>query len=431
MARIKIAYVGGGSTRAPGTLAALINQGENFAGSEIVLIDLEADRLAVVKLLAERMARCRGLELTISATTERRGGLMDCDVVLTCFRPGGFQARYLDESIPLRHGFVGQETQGPGGLFLALRSVAVMKEIIADLERVAPRAMIINYTNPANIVSQAVSENTTIPIVSLCGGPISDPAELATAAGLDPARLDVRSIGLNHASWSIRHRYDDQDIMPLLAAAWKERRDDAQIKPALRRMWRIALATGSIPSKYAMYYYFTDEILAELRAKPTTRAQDIMGAIPDYWAHYLEQAKCDCPELDPNRSRRPIKLAIDVIDAIFNDRRALLPVNVPNRSAIPGFPDELVVETLGVADASGVAPLAMGTVPVPVTGLVHALAEYQMLAARAAWDGSRRDAIQALLANPLSMKMGRVEALYDEMVAAHKEYVPERLLNDR
>jgi 6-phospho-beta-glucosidase len=431
LARIKIAYIGGGSTRAPGTLASLIAQGENFAGSEIVLIDLDADRLALVKTLAMRMACCRGLELTISATTDRRGGLTDCDAVLTCFRPGGFQARYLDESIPLRHGFVGQETQGPGGFFMALRSVAVMKEIIADLERVAPRAMIVNYTNPANIVAQAVSENTTIPIVSLCGGPIFDPAELATAAGLDPARLDVCSIGLNHASWSIRHRYDGQDIMPLLAGAWEERRDDAQIKLATRRMWRIALATGSIPSEYAMYYYFTDEILAELQAKPTTRAQDIMASVPDYWAHYREQAECDCPELDPNRSRGGIKLAIDVMDAIFNDRRALLPVNVPNRGAIPGFPDDLVVETLGVVDASGIAPVAMGAVPPPAAGLVHALAEYQRLATRAAWGGSRRDAIRALLANPLSMKLARVEALYDEMAAAHQGHLPERLFSDR
>ena len=433
MARIKIAYVGGGSTRAPGTMASLIAQGENFAGSEIVLIDLDAGRLDLVKALAERMARCRGLDLTISATTDRRAGLMDCDAVLTSYRPGGFQARYLDESIPLRHGIIGQETQGPGGFFMALRSIAVMREIIADLERIAPRAIIVNYTNPVNIVAQAVSANTAIPIVSLCEGPLFYPAELAAAAGLDPARLDVRSIGLNHASWSIHHRYDGQDIMPLLAAAWERFPETGAIKPATRRMWQIALATGSIPSEYAMYYFFTDEILAELRARPTTRAQDIMAAVRDYWAHYREQAARDCPVLDPNRSRggiNELELAIDVMDAIFNDRRALLPVNVPNRGAIPGFPDDLVVETLGVVEASGIAPVALGPLPPLAAGLVHALAEYQMLAAQAAWSGSRRDALQALLANPLSMKLTKVEALYDEMAAAHREHLPERLLHD-
>src|SRR6266699_6688370 len=115
MARIKMAYVGGGSTRAAGTMASFIQQGENFDGSEVVLIDLDAERLRIVQTIAQKMARARGLDLTITATTQRREGLQGCDAVLTSFRPGGFEARYLDESIPLKHGVIGQETQGPGG----------------------------------------------------------------------------------------------------------------------------------------------------------------------------------------------------------------------------------------------------------------------------------------------------------------------------
>jgi 6-phospho-beta-glucosidase len=414
-------------------MASLIAKGERFAGSEVVLIDLDPERLELVRTLAQRMARCQGLDLTISTTTDRRRGLADCDVVLTSYRPGGFQARYLDESIPLKHGVIGQETQGPGGFFMALRSIAVLQGIVAELEKVAPRATIVNYTNPVNIVAQAVTANTDIPFVSLCEGPIFYPEELATAAGLDPALLDVRSIGLNHGSWSIRHLYDGQDIMPLLADAWDRVRDDPAVKRSTKRMLQIALAMGSIPSEYMMYYYFTAEILAELQAKPTTRAQDIMAAVPDYWKHYREQAALECPELDPSRSRggiNELELAIDVIAAIFNDRREVLPVNVPNRGAIPGFPDDLVVETLGVVDGAGIAPLAMGPVPQPAAGLVHALAEYQMLAAEAAWSGDRRKAFRALLANPLCMSLPKVEALYDEMAAAHREHLPERLLRN-
>ena len=138
VARKKIAYIGGGSTRAPGTMASLIAQGENFAGSEIVLIDLDKDRLALVKTLADKMVRCRDLDLTISTTTDRRAGLSDCDAVLTSYRPGGFAARVEDERIPLKYGMIGQETQGPGGFFMALRSIQVMKEIVADLEQCRP-----------------------------------------------------------------------------------------------------------------------------------------------------------------------------------------------------------------------------------------------------------------------------------------------------
>lgn len=431
MARKKIAYIGGGSTRASGTMASLIRQGESFAGSEIVLIDLNAERLALVQRLATRMAHCRDVDLTISATTDRRAGLADCDAVLTSFRPGGFEARYLDESIPLKHGMIGQETQGAGGFFMALRSIAIMQEFVAELEQVAPRATIVNYTNPVNIVSQAVTTNSAIPCISLCEGPLSSPAELATAIGLDPALLDVRSIGLNHASWSVRHRYDGQDLMPILEDAWDRLHDAATMTPKVRRMLQIAVAVGAIPGEYGQYYYCTKEILAELQAKPTTRAQDILAAVPDYWAHYQEQAEHDCPDLDPDRSRggiNELELAIDVMAAIFNDRQAILPVNVPNRGAIPDLADHLVVETLGVVDASGVSPLALGPLPHPVAGLVQSLAEYQSLAAQAAWGGTRRDAIRALLANPLCMDLAQVEPMYDELANAHRAHLPERLL---
>ncbi len=115
MARIKLAYIGGGSTRAAGTMASFVQQGENFDGSEVVLIDLDEEHLQIVQTLAQKMAQSRNLDITFSSTTNRREGLRDCDAVLTSFRPGGFEARHLDESIPLKHGVIGQETQGPGG----------------------------------------------------------------------------------------------------------------------------------------------------------------------------------------------------------------------------------------------------------------------------------------------------------------------------
>lgn len=160
MARIKIAYIGGGSTRAPGTMASLIYQGQNFQGSEIVLIDLDSSHLHLVKTLAEKMARHHDIDLKVSWMTDWRAGLQDCDAVLTSFRPGGFEARYLDEAIPLKHGVIGQETQRPGGFFMALRSIHVMREIIADMEAVCPHAKLFNYTNPINLVSEAITHHS-------------------------------------------------------------------------------------------------------------------------------------------------------------------------------------------------------------------------------------------------------------------------------
>jgi 6-phospho-beta-glucosidase len=135
--------------------------------------------------------------------------------------------------------------------------------------------------------------------------------------------------------------------------------------------------------------------------------------------------------LEPNRSRggiHELELAIDVMDAIFNDRKEVWPVNVPNRGAVADLPDDLVVEAQGYADRNGVTPLSLGELPRHVSGLVRMLGEYQALTAEAAWSGTRREAIQALASNPLCFSLRTAEALYDEMAAAHREYLPARLL---
>ncbi len=431
MARLKIAYIGGGSTRAAGTIASFVEQGENFNGSEIVLIDLDAERLKTVETIGSKMARNRGIDLTISSTVDRCAGLQDCDAVLTSYRPGGFEARYLDESIPLKHGLIGQETQGAGGFFMALRTIHVMKSIIEDIERVAPQARIFNYTNPINIVSQAITKYSAIPTLSFCEGPIVFPVEIATLAGLDPVKLDTVMIGLNHACWTVRHLYEGQNLIPLLADAYERLSGEDSESPNKMRLLKLAVQMESIPASYFQYYYFKDEITAELKAKPTTRAQDIMARVPDYWHHYQVQAASDDPQLDPEYSRgglHELELAIDAMDAIYNDRKEILPVNALNGGALTDFPDDMIIEGRGYFDRNGVTLLADGALPQHVTGLVKALGEYQMLTAEAAWHGKRIDGVRALASHPLIMSLEKAEVLYDEMAAALHNYLPERLL---
>jgi 6-phospho-beta-glucosidase len=412
-------------------MASFIDQGHNFQGSEVVLIDIDGTHLPLVKTLSDKMARSCGIDLKISYTTERRAGLQDCDAVLTSFRPGGFEARYLDESIPLKHGVIGQETQGPGGFFMALRAIHAMQGIIADMEAICPRAMLFNYTNPINLVSEAITHHSDIQTVSLCEGPIIFPRGIARMGGLNPDLVDSIMIGLNHGCWSVRHLYDGQDMIPLLRAVLDRMRDDPAANPHRLRMLELACMMDSLPADYFQYYYFKEDVLAELKAKPTTRAQDILTKVPDYWAHYAEQAASDQPELDPRRSRggiHELELAIDVMDAVFNDRKEVWPVNVPNGGAIADFPDDLVVEVQGYVDRHGVQPITQGHMPHQVVGLVKMLGEYQALAAEAAWSGTRRDAIRALASHPLVFSLRLAEKIYDEMAAAHRQYLPERLL---
>ncbi|MBM7784109.1 family 4 glycosyl hydrolase [Tenggerimyces flavus] len=429
MARIKLAYLGGGSTRAAGTMASFIHGGERFAGSEVVLIDLDADRLALIKQLAERMVKRAGLELTITATTDRREGLRDCDALLSSFRPGGFEARALDERIPMKHGVIGQETQGPGGFFMALRSIAVMQSVADDIAAVCPNVRIFNYTNPVNLVAQAMTTYTDIPTISLCEGPKIFPLGVAGAAGLDPAKLESTMVGLNHLCWSVQHTYEGEDLIPLLHKAEAERTDLSEHD---RRILHLATTMESIPSYYFLNYYYRDDVLREQLAAPRTRAEEIMAEVPSYWAHYREQAESDDPQLDPARSRggiHELELAIDAMHAFFNDTGEILPVNLPNANGVlPGFDWDVVVEVPTRIDRSGFTPLPQPPLPHTVRGLVQALAEHQVLAAHAAWEGDHRDGVRALASHPLVPSLTVAENLYADLAKAHAEHLPERLL---
>jgi 6-phospho-beta-glucosidase len=430
---IKIVYIGGGSTRAAGTMASFIQHAANFPGAHFVLVDIDADRLAVVLKLAQKMALEAGVDITISANSDRRQALQGCDIVLTSFRPGGFEARYIDESIPLKHGVLGQETQGPGGFFMALRSIQVIKEIVKDIERICPNAFLINYTNPINIVSQAVTENSNVKTISLCEGPIVFPRWFAEVSGLDPNKLDTTMIGLNHGSWSIRHLYDGADFMPLLKRAYERLRHDPSVPVSTLRLMRLAVTMGSLPAHYFQYFYYNTEIVGELRSRlPSTRASDILAEVPSYWDHYREQAETpDISVLDPRLSRGGIlelELAVNVIVAIINNSRQLWPVNVPNNGALADFPNHVVVEVPAFIDQYGATPMVCGHMPPQVSGLVKHLADYQVETARAAWSGTRKNAVRALASHPLVPGLDVAEKLYDEMAGLHAKHLPLRLL---
>ena len=196
-------------------------------------------------------------------------------------------------------------------------------------------------------------------------------------------------------------------------------------------MLQLAAAMDSVPSGYFQYYYFEEEILAEYHAKATTRSEDILSQVPSYWSHYREQALSADPQLDPARSRggiHELELAIDCMDAVFNDRDEVMTVNVVNGGSVAGFEDTLVVETLGRCDADGVRPVEMPSLPAHLRGLVEALGYYQQAAADAAWHGTSHEAVQALASHPLVRSIDKAEQLYAEMAHAHRDHLPDRLL---
>jgi 6-phospho-beta-glucosidase len=431
MTGVRIAYLGGGSTRAPGTIAAFIERAAQFAGSELVLFDPAREQLEIVARLGRRMAAAAGADLAITLATDRREALAGADVVLASFRPGGFEARVHDERLPLAHGVIGQETQGPGGFFLALRSLHVFRGLVEEIAECCPGALLVNYTNPVNVVAQAVTRFSDVRTVSLCEGPIVWPRHVAQAAGIDPESVRATMVGLNHACWSVEAECDGGDLFALVDEAWERAREDPSVDQRTAQLLHLTSRMASIPADYLRYYYFPDELVALARARERTRGEEIIASLPAYWQHYTEQAEAAVPVLAAEHSRAGVgelELAVAVIDAAVNDTGEQLPVNVPNHGAIAGFADDLVVEVPAICDAEGFHPTVRGvSLPAHVSGLIEMLAEYQSLTADAGWHGSRSDAIRALAAHPLVLSLSKAEALYGELASAHARHLPERL----
>ncbi len=426
----KIAIIGGGSAYAPGLLKAFIDNATAFTGTELVLMDIAAEELSIVHRLGSRMIESAEVNLSLSATTNQREAITNADYVLTTFRQGGFEARHQDESIPLQFDIIGQETIGPGGFFFAMRTLPVIKTLVEDIKQYAlPNAVLVNYTNPTQIVAEAVTHFTDIPCISICDQTNDDLAKILHALNIQPQSTIIESIGLNHATWSTTFSIDGQDGVDLMLRHCDDvlARDD--VSDRVKRQFRLTREYGRVPNSYLQYYYYRAETVAEAKSKSQTRAQRILEMLPGYYAHFREQAAAAVPHVTHVRGGSIFgDMAVDVLRGLVNKAPTIHILNVPNRGAIPGFDRNRVVEVPARLEADGATPLVQNPLPHEFMGLLHMLAEYQWLAADAIWNGDTKAVKQALASNPLVMSLSVAEQLLDAIVPLQKDYFPKELL---
>lgn len=438
--RAKIAIIGGGSAYCAGLMRALAHHAQYFQGCHITLMDINQDGLELIYTLGTKFFRNADADLTLERTTDRRTALAGADFVLTSFRTGGLQARHLDEKIPLRHGLIGQETVGAGGFFYALRTVPVVAEIAREMEEVAPGAFLLNYTNPSNIVTEAVAHCSTTKIIGMCDGPVHEIPRLAERADIMPSngqRLYHRTVGLNHGNWTTAVWREGTDILPEIVT-WCQRYLDTDPQMTLENYSFVMTAAltaryGAIPSEYMHYYYFPEKVLEFYNQKPTTRAEDIMAMLPDILEHYREEAQKDVPQLTKMRGGGGFgDFALDILRSILNNTGEEWVLNVPNGGTLDFLAADRVIETPCRVDARGATPFVQGNggITLDQRGLLSLLSEFEGAAAGVALHGTRREAIKTLAANPLVMSYSKAEAVYGDLAAAHAQYLPERLLKD-
>lgn len=432
--KIKIVTIGGGSSYTPELIEGFIKRYHELPVGEIWLVDIESgkEKLEIVGNLAKRMVKKAGVPIDIHLTLDRREALKDADFVTTQIRVGQLDARNKDERIPLSHGVIGQETNGAGGMFKAFRTIPVILDIDKDMSQLCPNAWLINFSNPAGMVTEALLKyGINKKVIGLCNIPIGMEKAVAGMLDVDFNRITMTFVGLNHMVFGKEIYLDGENVTNKVINSIAEGKMGSIVKNIKDFEWspHFIKALNMMPCPYHKYYYQTSEMLEdELKefSKGETRAEIVQKLEKDLFELYKdENLDIKPPQLEKRGGAYYSDAACRLINSIYNDKKDIQPVDVRNNGAIEGIDDNSAVEVSCIITKDGPKPLSIGKLPVAVNGLVQTIKSFEKLVVDAAVEGDYNKALLALTINPLipSEKMAKV--LLDELLEAHKEYLPQ------
>ncbi|CAM5453534.1 6-phospho-beta-glucosidase [Bacillus safensis FO-36b] [Bacillus safensis subsp. safensis] len=431
---IKIVTIGGGSSYTPELVEGFIKRYQELPVKELWLVDIEAgqEKLNIVGALAKRMVEKAGLPIEVHLTLDRREALKDADFVTTQFRVGLLEARAKDERIPLKYGVIGQETNGPGGLFKGLRTIPVILDIVKDMEELCPDAWLVNFTNPAGMVTEAVLRYTNLKkVVGLCNVPIGIKMGIAKALDVDVERIEVQFAGLNHMVYGLDVYLDGVSIMDQVLDELGNPNSQWSMENIEAKNWEPSFVKGLgvIPCPYHRYYYKTKDMLEEEQKaaqEKGTRAEVVQQVEQELFELYKDpDLSIKPPQLEKRGGAYYSDAACNLISSIYNDKHDIQPVNTVNRGAIASIPAESAVEVNCIITKDGPKPIAIGDLPVAVRGLVQQIKSFERVAAEAAVTGDYETALVAMTINPLVPSDDIAKQILDEMLEAHREHLPQ------
>lgn len=427
---MKVAVIGGGSSYTPELINGFLERFEQFPLRELWLVDVLPERLDIVGGFAQRMVAARGNPFAVHLTTDRRAAVAEASYVTTQLRVGWMQARREDEYLGRRHGLIGQETTGVGGMAKALRTIPVIMDIARDMRELAPGALLVNFTNPAGLVTEALARYAPdVPAAGVCNVPITAKMMILkalgdTAAGpIDPSRAHLLTLGLNHLSWHRGFEIDGEDVWPevmqrFLGQLEEEENPEWDVE-TIRRL-------GMIPNYYLQYFYYTAKKLAAQQSWPPSRAEEVMAIETELLREYADPARSEPPEgLMQRGGAYYSTVATQLLNAHYNDLQETHIVNVPHGGAVAGWPADWVLELPCRVGRGDIVPLPAEPLPQVAAGLLAQVKAYEILTAEAAVTGSRDLAYQALLTHPLGPAADQVQAVLDDMLETHRAYLPQ------
>jgi len=394
-------------------------------------MDPATDRLAITSGLCERMAERHGKPFTVQATTDMREAVRDAKYVVTQLRVGGIQARIEDEKLGFRHNIVGQETTGVGGFAKALRTIPQVLEIAHAMEELAPGATLVNFTNPAGIVTEALIRHSNVQAVGLCNIPIGMTMELVETFDVPMEELRLDYVGLNHLSWVRGVQAGGEDIS---GAALQYFIDTAVeewgYEDVADNMRSVMRSLGMACNPYLQYFYCTEAVLNHHLAKEKTRGEEVVEIERSLFKKYQQPELREKPaELSQRGGAHYSTAAFHLISAIENDTHSRQVVCCRNGGAVPTFDDDAALELTADIGKDGPTALPQTAPENSIRGLMQQVKSYETLTVEAAVSGDREVAYQALLENPLLPGALETRRILDELLEINRPYLHEAFFN--
>jgi 6-phospho-beta-glucosidase len=393
-------------------------------------MDLDQNRLEIVGNYIKRIASNRGAKFQIIISSNQKDAIENANYVITQLRVGKMGARQEDEYLGKRHGLIGQETTGVGGMANALRVIPVVLDIARDVKEFAPDALLVNFTNPAGLVTEALTRYAPdVQSIGVCNVAVTIKMEIINFLNehlntyVEPELVQIECLGLNHLTWFYGLKISGEDYWPqtISAIIRKFSKDDDPLFDV-----QTIKHLNMLPNDYLRYYYYTEKMLKKQEQWPPSRAEEVKAIEADLLNQFQEESRVDLPEDMMKRGGAYYStVATNLLNAHYNDLRQIQILNVRHNGAVPGWNKDWVLEMPCEVSASGITPIPTNPLPLVCEGLIAQVKAYELLTVEAAVNGDFESAFQALLAHPLGPSADKIHAVLNDMLSTNREYLPQ------
>ena len=427
---MKITVIGGGSTYTPELVNGFLARIDSLPLKELWLMDIDPQRLEIVGGFAQRMVKAKGEPFKVVLSAHQREAITGASYVITQLRVGMMPARRGDEYLGLRHGLIGQETTGIGGMAKALRTIPVILDIAKDMRETAPGALLANFTNPAGLITEALNRCAPdVPAVGVCNVGITTKMtilsglEKFTGVKIDENRAALNTLGLNHLTWHRGFTVDGEEMWQYIFPTALE-----EMKKEEEPEWDISALEllGMIPNDYLQYFYYTEKKLAAQKKWPPSRAEQVMAIEEGLLQEYADPALTEPPaDLMKRGGAYYSTLATQLINSHFNDLGQTHVVNVRNDGAVKEWPADWVLELPAVVNRQGIRPHPAKPLPDPCFELISQVKRYELLTVEAAVHGNKNAMLEALTTHPLGPGADRSRAVMEDLLETNRQWLPQ------